>query len=410
VTSAGRPTVRDAAFRALVHAATRGPIHPVPPVCTFRDGSAAFAAMQQAMADAREEILLETYILRDDRLGVAVREALAAAVARGVQVSVLADALGSWATRDAFWHAMTSAGVTVRFFHRLWHHPLSAHRRDHRKLLVVDRAVAFTGGMNIGEEYGSSLQHRADAFRDTLVRLTGPVVHELAGVFAEGWDRAGGPVLPGLERTSWTARIIQRWGPHGERRSARQGMDPSDGGLFVLDSRPGRGQRAMARVLAALIDGAREQLWITTPYFAPPRRAVRRLVAAAQRGVEVRLLLPGERTDVPIVRHAAHGTYARLLRGGVRIFEYQQAVLHAKTLVADGHAVLVGSSNLDLRSLRHNAECNVLLLDDGWGSALTADMVHDLEGSAEVTPAIWQQYGRWHRLVDRVAYGMRWAW
>jgi cardiolipin synthase len=166
----------------------------------------------------------------------------------------------------------------------------------------------------------------------------------------------------------------------------------------------------MARVLAAVIDGARERLWITTPYFAPPRRAVRRLVAAAQRGVEVRLLLPGARTDVPIVRHAAHGTYARLLRGGVRIFEYQRAVLHAKTLVADGHAALVGSSNLDIRSLRHNAECNVLLFHDGWGAALAADMTNDLEGSEEVTPAAWQRRGRWHRLVDRVAYAMRWAW
>ena len=410
MTSAGRPAVRDAAFRALVQAATRGPVHPVPPVCGYRDGSAAFAAMHAAIAEAREEILLETYILRDDRLGADMRAALVAAAARGVRVCVLADALGSWTTRDAFWDALTAAGVTVRFFHRFWHHPLSAHRRDHRKLLLADRAVAFTGGMNIGEEYGSSLQHRADAFRDTLVQLSGPVVHELAGVFAEGWDRAGGPVLPGLERTSWTERIIHRWGPRGAGRPSASAPAPDADGLFVLDSRPGRGQRTMARVLAAVIDGARERLWITTPYFAPPRRAVRRRVAAAQRGVEVRLLLPGARTDVPIVRHAAHGTYARLLRGGVRIFEYQRAVLHAKTLVADGHAALVGSSNLDIRSLRYNAECNVLFFHDGWAAALAADMMHDLEGSEEVTPAAWQRRGRWHRLVDRVAYAMRWAW
>ncbi len=410
MTPAVRPAVRDAAFRALVQAATRGPVHPVPPVCTYRDGAAAFSAMLQAVAEARNEVLLETYILRDDRLGVAVREALTLAAGRGVRVSVLADALGSWTTRDAFWDALTTSGVTVRFFHRLWHHPLSAHRRDHRKLLVVDRTVAFTGGMNIGEEYGSSLQQHAEAFRDTLVRVSGPVVHELAGVFAEGWDRAGGPALPGLERTSWTKRLIHRWGPHAGGRPAPEAISAPGGGLIVLDPRPGRGQRAMARVLAALIDGAQERLCITTPYFAPPRRAVRRLVAAAQRGVAVRLLLPGVRMDVPIVRHAAHGTYARLLRGGVRIFEYQRAVLHAKTLVADGHAALVGSSNLDLRSLRYNAECNVLLLDDGWGTALEADMEHDLEGSEEVTPAVWQQRGPWHRLVDRVAYGMRWAW
>jgi len=179
--------------------------------------------------------------------------------------------------------------------------------------------------------------------------------------------------------------------------------------VLVVDPRPGRGQREMLTMLVALAGAARERLWITTPYFAPPTRALTLLASAAQRGVDVRLLLPGERTDVPLVRHAAHGAYAYLLERGVRIFEYQRATLHAKTLVVDGHASLIGSSNLDFRSLWLNAECNVLLFDDVCGSSLERVFKTDLEGSIEITAAEWRGRSWQHRLGDRVARALRWA-
>jgi cardiolipin synthase len=165
----------------------------------------------------------------------------------------------------------------------------------------------------------------------------------------------------------------------------------------------------MLTTLVALAAAARERLWITTPYFAPPTRALTVLAATAQRGVDVRLLLPGERTDVPLARHAAHGAYAYLLDRGVRIFEYQRATLHAKTLVVDGHASLIGSSNLDFRSFWLNAECNVLLFDDTCGAALERVYTADLEGSIEITADTWRQRGWAHRLGDRVARAFRWA-
>lgn len=165
----------------------------------------------------------------------------------------------------------------------------------------------------------------------------------------------------------------------------------------------------MLTVLVALAGAARERLWITTPYFAPPTRAIKLLAAASQRGVDVRLLLPGARTDVPLVRHAAHGTYAYLLRHGVRVFEYQRATLHAKTLVVDGHASLIGSSNLDFRSFWLNAECNVLLYDDACGASLERAFEVDLGGSLEITAEMWRTRPWSHRLVDRVARALRWA-
>jgi cardiolipin synthase A/B len=432
--------VHDPAFLAMVHAIDGGPLHVAPPVRLLADGVEAFACMQEAMARAREEILLETYIMRDDSLGSTVQSALLAAVQRGVRVSVLVDAIGSAATADRFWEALEAGGVTVRHFHRLWHHPLEAWRRDHRKLLVVDRATAFTGGMNIGEEYGSSIRQHHDAWRDTFIQVAGSVARELAAVFAEGWDRARGPALPGLEYVSWSEGVVVPPGaaPFGARaitarvkRTLRARRDETRGRLvrreagdvepgrtdegddaphvLVLDPRPGRGQREMLSVLAALVGGARERLWITTPYFAPPARALALLMYAAQRGVDVRLLLPSARTDVPLVRHAAHGAYRTLLAHGVKVHEYQRATLHAKTLVVDGYAGLVGSSNLDFRSFWHNAECNVLLFDRACGAVLEQGFHADLADSEEITPAAWAARSPGHRLLDRFARGLRWA-
>lgn len=431
--------VRDPAFRALVQRVDGGPVHACPPVHLLTDGEAAFTRMLGAIAEARIEVLLETYILRDDRMGVSVQQALLAAVRRGVRVCVLADAVGSLATEDAFWSTLEAGGVTVRQFHRFWHHPLEALRRDHRKLLIIDRDVAFTGGMNIGEEYGSSIKRRRDAWRDTFVEVQGSVARELAAVFAEGWDRARGPALPGLEYVSWSEAVVrtpqsgnslsgaralqaqlqwqllQRLGRRRDRRRGRRVRRDADvavddvPGVVVLDPRPGRGQREMLTVLAALVGGARERLWITTPYFAPPTRALRMLAGAAQRGVDVRLLLPSERTDVPIVRHAAHGAYRYLLGHGVRVWEYERATLHAKTLVVDGYVGLVGSSNLDFRSFWLNAECNVLLFDDATGRELEQVYRHDLEGSREVTRASWDERTFGHRLLDAAARALRWA-
>ena len=450
--------VRDEAFRQLAQQILRSPLHACSGARLLIDGELAFRAMLSAIDEATEEVLLETYILRDDRIGVAVQQALAAAVARGVRVNVLADAVGSLATADAFWGAWEAQGITLRLFHRLRYLPFEALRRDHRKIVVVDRTIAFTGGMNIGVEYGSSIRRRnVGAWRDTLVRVDGSVARELAAVFAEGWDRAQGPQLPGLEYISWAedagpslvaptaawgaralrARVARRLARQLARRlatrrdrkrgrrvrrdgrsdaasdvasdvaSAARSTDEST--ALVLDSRPGRGQREVLAVLAALAGGARRRLWITTPYFAPPTRALALLRAASRRGVDVRLLVPGEKTDVALVRHAAHGAYAALLDAGVRVFEYQRATLHSKTAVVDGFAGVIGSTNLDFRSFWLNAECNVLLFDEALAASLDAAFVDDCAHSVEITLAMWKTRSWCHRFGDWCARQLRWA-
>jgi cardiolipin synthase len=346
----------------------------------YFEGAAAFAAMREAVDGARIEVLAESYIWKDDETGRIALDALGSAAARGVKVRVLADAWGSLSTRRRYWKEMRRRGIDVRLFNPLFPYLLTQPLRDHRKILVVDRRIAFTGGMNVADEYRTGIGgKRGLAWRDTHARVEGPAAWEMATVFSEAWIAAGGDDLE-----------LQPLAPP-EDTPAR---------VLVLDSRPGRGHGETASTLAALAAAAREKIWITNAYFAPRRRAIEALAGATRRGVDVRLLLPGV-TDVPIVRHAGHGWYDSLHAVGVRIFEYQPAILHAKTLVADGYVTLVGSSNLDFRSFHFNAECNLLVLDDDVARTMSRAFEDDLL-SAEEIGAAWRR-SLPHTLGDSLA-------
>jgi cardiolipin synthase A/B len=336
--------------------------------------------MLRAVEEARTEVLLESYILKDDSTGQQFARELCGASRRGVRVRVLADGFGSLATKRAFWAELRESGVEARLFHPVW---ALRHLkfRDHRKILVADRKVAFTGGMNIGDEYGSSVLPSGHVFRDTHARVEGPAAWEMAVVFEEGWTRAGGAPI-GL------APLVA--------------MGEPGASVLILDSRPGRGAQEVAAMMTAISGAARKTLWITTAYFAPRHRAIGILGGAARRGVDVRLLVPG-RTDVPIVRHAGHGFFSALLSRGIRIFEYQPAVLHAKCLVADGLLSVVGSSNLDFRSFEVNAECNFLVLDPATAQRMEAQYQEDLNHSEEMHRQSWRRRRSFHRLGDSLA-------
>jgi cardiolipin synthase len=378
--------VRDPGFEILLRRIDGAPLLGGNEVEIYVRGEDAFAAMREAVRSARREILLESYIYKDDATGRAFLEDLAAAAARGVRVKVLADALGSFNTRGTFWREMELLGIESRLFHplfkKLWYQPF----RDHRKILVVDGRVAFTGGMNIGNEYGSTLGTRVrpgSTWRDTHLRVIGPTAWEMAVVFAESWIQAdGSPLdLPTLDAA------------RAEAPGSR---------ILVLDSRPKRGQAESAAALAAIVGAARRSVWITNAYFAPGWAGVRILGQAAARGVDVRLLLPGQ-TDVPIVRHAGHGYFSRLLRRGVRIFEYQTSILHAKSLVADGYVSVVGSTNLDFRSFIFNSECDLLTLCDQTARRMEEVFTADLENAVEIRRSDWKHRSFLHRAGDRMA-------
>ena len=375
--------IEDPGFEMLLRRIDGAPFFGGNRVDVFFTGADAFRAMRESGQAAQREILLESYIFKDDSTGRQFLEGIGAAAGRGVAVRVLADALGSHSTRAEFWREMESHGVQVRLynplFKRFWYQPF----RDHRKILVLDREVAFTGGMNIGEEYGSFRPKLGETWRDTHVRVTGPAAWEMALVFQEGWAHADGEPF---EIQPLPANVAEAPGSR----------------ILVLDSRPKRGQAESAAVLAAVAAAARRRLWITNAYFAPGHQALRILEDAADRGVDVRLLLPG-RTDVPIVRRAGHGYYGTLLERGVRIFEYQEAILHAKTLVADGLVSVVGSTNLDFRSFLFNAECDLLILCPETAATMENAFREDQKRSEEVRLADWRRRPLVTKTGDRLA-------
>lgn len=372
--------LRDPDFSILLRRIDESPIFEGNDVQVFFRGPETFEAMRAAIDAARQDVLVESYIFKDDATGRTLLDALAAAVARGVRVRVLADAFGSIATRREFWKEMRSRGIEVRLFHPLFPHFLLQPFRDHRKILVADGFVGFTGGMNIGDEYGSSRFGRGGPWRDTHVRVHGPAAWGMAVVFTEAWNAAGGSAID------------------------LRPLEPATGGvpILILDSRPFRGTDEIASILAAIVAATRRRLWITNAYFAPRWRAVELLGDAVRRGVDVRLLLPG-RSDVPIVRHAGHGYYGALLERGIRVFEYQAAVLHAKSLVSDDFLSLVGSTNLDFRSFHFNAECNLVLLDDRIGQTFSTAFEADLKNSVEITAGSWTRRPFFHRARDLFA-------
>jgi cardiolipin synthase A/B len=374
--------VRSAEFEQLVGRIDTGPIHQGDRIAVYHRGPDALAAVRTAIEQAQEEVLLETYILKDDDTGRGLLGLLADAVRRGLKVRVLADAAGSWATKRRFWRQMESQGIETRLFHPLIGRFRDLLLRDHRKIIVVDRRIAFTGGMNIGNEYAVARRARGErVWRDSHVRLEGSAAWEMAVVFNESWVRAGGKSL--------------KFPSHSPAPVA----GPK---TIVLDCRSGRGHQETAAVLVLTMAAARTRLWVTNAYFAPHPRVLHQLIRAARRGVDVRLLLPAK-SDMPIVRRAGHGSYARLLASGVRIYEYQPTMLHAKTLVVDDWAAMIGSSNLDYRSYYFNAECNVLILDAEIGQGMAETFQEDLRHTVEITLEKWRQRSLFKKIGDGLA-------
>jgi cardiolipin synthase len=286
-----------------------------PDTVSFLDGGAqAFPRMLDAIAAARDEVLLEIYTLSEEGIGATFVEALAAAARRGVRVSVVLDGFGSSPGATSIAAELEAAGCEVEIFNRLLSVFAGRWRRNHRKLLAVDREVAFVGGINIADEYGvPGAPPDAVAWADVAVEIRGPTAAWVQGA--------------------------------GRRERAR----PPEGPVRVWLSGAGGGGRLRRRYVKA-IAGARARVLVAHSYFLPDRRLVRTITAAARRGVAVSLLLPG-RSDVALARRATRRLYRRLLGAGVEIREWGRSVLHAKTAVADGTRLLVGSFNLDPLSL-----------------------------------------------------------
>ncbi|MDY7231835.1 phospholipase D-like domain-containing protein [Hyalangium sp. s54d21] len=358
----------------------------------LRDGVEAYPAMLEAIRGARRYVRLETYMFITDSVGELFGQALAEAAERGVHVKVLYDAVGSWTSRRGFFEALRQRGVDIRPFK-----PFSLNRglrhllqRDHRKILVVDGEVAFVGGVNISAHWAPVGQ--GGGWRDDVLRIEGPAVHELERRFLATWRMA---FQQGVDRMR--LRLQRRL----RLRLRRPG--PPRGGvcLSVLSSR-----RSIHRAYLHAIARARRSVLIAAAYFVPDRRMVAVLREAAQRGVEVHLLLNG-RSDHPFLEHATRAFYERLLEAGVRIFEWQRGVLHAKTAVVDGVWGTIGSFNLERLSLAFNHEVNAVFADPRLGRSVEESFRNDCGSCREVNLTEFRRRPLWQKLLERVVYFFR---
>ncbi|MBI3820032.1 MAG: cardiolipin synthase [Planctomycetes bacterium] len=332
----------------------------------FSDPDEASATMLQAIGNARTEIHFSVYLFRPDEAGTAFRDALAAAARRGVKVRLLIDDVGSLWTRESFFNVLREAGGELAVFlpvspiRGLYH----ANLRNHRKILIIDGNLAFTGGLNVGNEYGGLRRRRFGPWRDTHLAVRGPAVAAIQDVFLEDWFF-----------------VTNKEVDHAE---AFPPLEPAgDAFLHVVPSGPDSDWEVIHHAIFTIITKARHHVYLTTPYFVPDRALLVALQTAALRGVDVRLLLPS-RSDHAVVFAAGHFHYQELLRAGVRIFEYTKGMLHAKTVEVDGRFSTIGSANLDLRSFRLNFELNIVAYDARAAEELRLTFLRDLESSNEV--------------------------
>jgi cardiolipin synthase len=370
------------ALAAMEEAVTGSPLIKGNKVRLLFDGPQTMTAMIEAIGQATSTINFETYIFDQDQLGQRFADLLIEKQRAGVQVNIIYDSVGSIGTPTEFFERMRASGIRLVEFNPV--NPLKRfgrwqlNHRDHRKILVVDGKVGFTGGVNISAAYANSSlfrsRHRSDAgpvgWRDTHVRIEGPAVASLQLLFLQTWGNQHAEDLPDLD-------YFPKLEAAGDKT------------VHVLSSQPD-GDYSLYKAYILAIQQARKSIHITTPYFTPDRQLADALIAAARRGVDVSLILPSV-IDSGLVFHAGQSFYTQLLSAGIRIYQLQVSVLHAKTAVIDGSWSTVGSANMDIRSFLHNYEANVIVIDDQFGREMEKAFREDVRGSLQITLEQWQQ-------------------
>lgn len=335
-------------------------------VTLFTEGDEFFDTVIKEIDNAKKSINLETYIFNSDNVGWIIASKLAKKSAQGVEVNLIYDAVGCIATSRDMFRTMEESGVEIIEYNPFapWRKYWKISFRDHRKIIVIDGKKAFVGGINIGAEYAGE-KYNGGGWRDTHVLIEGPSVRDVQFFFMENWFRNGGEVLQ-----------TNLYFPNLKKRGSKL--------LMILCARSRNKGKPVKESYVSAINNARKSIFITNAYFIPDARIHKALVRAASKGVDVVLLLPGK-TDIPIVRYASRYLYKLYLKNGLKIYEYQESILHAKTAVIDGIWSTVGSSNLDRRSFRKNLEVNAVVLDQDFGEIMEKVFEDDLAKSIEVT-------------------------
>ena len=354
------------------------------------DGTEFYEAELHAIRSARRSVHLEAYIFHPSRIADRFLDTLAERARAGVKVRVILDAIGSMETADRYFSPLREAGGKVEWYQPVrWHTLKRFNNRTHRELIVVDGEVGFVGGAGIAAWWTDD-NDRGPPWRDTMARVTGPLAAALQSSFVENWLESTGEIL--AERGDF---------PYCRAEDSEPAVGDTRG--LVVTSAPSAGKATRARILfQLLLASARESVMINSPYFLPDRSVIRELERAVRRGASVNVIVPGRRNNHPIARRASRRRYGDLLRAGVRLFEYQPAMMHAKVLIVDHAWSVVGSTNFDNRSFGLNDEVNLAAQDRRLAQRLERDFQTDLARSHEVTREEWQR----RRFGERVLAGL----
>lgn len=358
-------------------------------VTLLHDGAACLGAMLDAIEEARHEILFEMYWFASDRTGRRFADALSRKAAQGIPVCVIYDAVGSIEADGSMFEEMRAAGCDVRQYNPIapWRKRFDiglVNNRNHRKIVVVDQYIGLTGGVNVGDQWAPESEG-GGGWRDDMIRIDGVAARRMRDVFMSTWRELGG-VDP--SKRMRRAEVRAEGAPLPE--------DGSPVRVLTGDFRAARA--AIRRSYLAAIRRADEHIYIANSYFVPDRVIRNTLAAAARRGVDVKVLLPGD-SDVPAVYHAGRRLYEKLMADGIELYEWHGTVLHAKTAVIDDRWCTVGTYNMDYRSWRTNLEINVTVEDRGVAQAMSERFRADIARSGKVDPHDW----RFRPLGDRIA-------
>jgi cardiolipin synthase len=374
----------DAQFRRSLSVLLGPPIIEGNKVEVLLNGDQIFAAMLKDIRAAKRTINFETYIYWSETIGREFSEALAERARAGVKVHVMLDFIGSIKMDQASMDKMRAAGVQLQRYHKpVWWKLARLNNRTHRKLLVIDGKVGFTGGVGIADKWRGNAQD-ANHWRDTHFRVEGPVVGQIQAVFNDNWTKSTGVVLDG---------------PDYFPPLAPAGNSPAQ----MFSSSPTGGSESMHLMYLMAITAARRTIWLSSAYFVPDELTVRALVAAARRGVEVRIITPGPIIDSDVVRAASRERWGDLLKAGIHIAEYQPTMYHVKALIVDSLLVSVGSTNFDNRSFSLNDEANLNVLDAAFARAQEAVFEDDWRHARPFTLDGWQQRPMLEKLGGQVA-------
>ena len=346
------------------------------------NGDEIFPAMIDAINHARRRISFETYIYDSGEVANQFTAALEAAAKRGVRVRIVVDAIGSSSMDETHEARLRAAGChLVRFNPIAWYSLEHVNYRSHRKILVVDGEVGFTGGVGVADHWLGNAQDK-EHWRETHVRIRGPIVRLLEGAFYENFTEADGPEVPELDEESKA--------PAGD-------MGPS----VVVRSSPTGGSNDLKRLYLLALASARRTIDITSPYFVTDESSRWSLQDAVSRGVKVRILVEGDITDAMPVKYASRAHYQQFLESGIEIYEYQPTMMHTKVMVVDGVWSMFGSANFDNRSLELNDELNVAVTSRTVAERFSKEMAKDLKVSRQITLETWRQRGLLNRTREQ---------